>query len=98
MVGLQPRVASVCPLLRRLPRAPLRTPQPLEDGGQRRFFGDRHWRQPLAWNRAAEGTGKPLKVFCASMADVFEEHEELDPWRERLWGLIEETPGYSGSY
>jgi protein gp37 len=33
-----------------------------------------------------------LKVFCASMADVFEEHAALAPWRTRLWTLIEETP------
>jgi protein gp37 len=26
------------------------------------------------------------------MADVFEDARELDPWRERLWALIEETP------
>jgi hypothetical protein len=26
------------------------------------------------------------------MADVFEEHPELDPWRERLWTLIDEAP------
>jgi protein gp37 len=31
-------------------------------------------------------------VFCASMADVFEARGDLDPWRERLWALIEETP------
>jgi protein gp37 len=62
------------------------------DGRRRRFFGEEHWRKPLAWNRAAERAGVPLRVFCASMADVFEEHAGLDPWRERLWGLIEETP------
>ncbi len=26
------------------------------------------------------------------MADVFEDHAELAPWRRRLWTLIEETP------
>jgi protein gp37 len=26
------------------------------------------------------------------MADVFEEHSALRPWRERLWQLIEKTP------
>lgn len=26
------------------------------------------------------------------MADVFEEHADLDAWRSRLWTLIEETP------
>jgi len=26
------------------------------------------------------------------MADVFEPRSDLDPWREKLWGLIENTP------
>jgi protein gp37 len=32
------------------------------------------------------------RVFCASMADVLEVRADLDPWRERLWRLIEATP------
>jgi protein gp37 len=60
--------------------------------GAHRFLSDHHWRQPLKWNREAEATRTPLKVFCASMADVFEDHVELEPWRARLWPLIEETP------
>lgn len=63
-----------------------------QDNGARRFFGDDHWRKPIKWNRNAERAGVPLKVFCASMADVFEEHDALGPWRSRLWTLIEETP------
>ena len=58
----------------------------------RRTFGDAHWRQPFAWNKAAEGATERPRVFCASMADVFEERDELDPLRARLWGLIEATP------
>ena len=26
------------------------------------------------------------------MADIFEKRKELDPWRERLWVLINDTP------
>jgi protein gp37 len=62
------------------------------EGGARRFFGDKHWNEPRIWNRNAERSGEPVKVFCASMADVFEDHDELDEWREKLWGLIDETP------
>ena len=62
------------------------------DDRRRRFFGDAHWRQPISWNRDAERSRTPLKVFCASMADVFEDHEELEPWRKRLWDLINVTP------
>src|SRR5712691_13208532 len=57
----------------------------------RRFFGDQHWDGPRRWNRKAQRAGMPLKVFCASMADVFEEHPALPSWRERLWSLIDET-------
>lgn len=32
------------------------------------------------------------RVFCASLADVFEQREELDAWRADLWRLIEQTP------
>lgn len=58
----------------------------------RRFFGDRHWNDPLKWNREAEMNGHRRRVFCASMADVFEQRRDLQVWRERLWKLIEETP------
>lgn len=58
----------------------------------RRFFGDEHWREPLKWNREAERDGERRRVFCASMADVFEARPELNAWRERLWALVAETP------
>ena len=58
----------------------------------RRFFGDAHWSEPLKWNREAMKGGDRARVFCASMADVFEARSDLDPWRERLWTLIEQTP------
>lgn len=63
----------------------------LWDGGGRRFFSDQHWARPRRWNHAAEAKRAPVKVFCASMADVFEDARELDAWRERLWALIEDT-------
>jgi len=58
----------------------------------RRFFGDAHWSEPLKWNRDAEAIGERQRVFCASMADVFEARKELSEYRERLWTLIEATP------
>ncbi len=60
--------------------------------GERRTFGEKHWAEPLKWNRQAEERGRPVLVFCASMADVFEDHPALPPERERLWELIEATP------
>lgn len=58
----------------------------------RRFFGEDHWNAPFAWNREAEAGRTRRRVFCASMADVFEDRRDLDPWRARLWSLIESTP------
>lgn len=58
----------------------------------RRFFGDAHWNEPLSWNDEARHSKKRMRVFCASMADVFERRTELNTWRERLWHLIESTP------
>ncbi len=58
----------------------------------RRFLSDDYWHQPLRWNRAALGSGRRARVFCASMADVFEWGHGLSPLRQRLWRLIEDTP------
>lgn len=49
------------------------------------------WGDPLKWNRQAAITGYRTRVFCASLADVFDnEVEQL--WREDLWALIRSTP------
>jgi protein gp37 len=58
----------------------------------RREFSDKHWSEPLAWNATANRLGVRQRVFCASMADVFEDRRDLDARRERLWKLIEATP------
>lgn len=58
--------------------------------GERRRTTAANWREPLKWNRRAEKLGVRLKVFCASLADVFD--NQVPPeWREDLWGLISET-------
>ena len=58
----------------------------------RRFFGDKHWNEPLKWNAAAAGEGVRKRVFCGSMCDVMEDRRDLDEYRERLYRLIEATP------
>lgn len=61
----------------------------------RRFFSDKHWLQPVQWNRSAANDGVRRRVFCASMADVFEEYggeDVLGAQRARLWALIGATP------
>lgn len=60
-------------------------------GQARQLTSDANWKKPLAWNRVAAATGRRFKVFCASLADVFDA-EVSQEWRERLWMLIEETP------
>jgi protein gp37 len=57
----------------------------------RRFFNPDYWRQPLKWNKEARRSGERRRVFCASMADVFEGRADLHGWRELLWPLIEQT-------
>jgi len=55
----------------------------------RRLFGEKHWREPVRWNEEARGSRRRPRVFCASMADVFEDRRDLDAERAKLWPLIE---------
>ena len=48
---------------------------------------------PLRWNREAVESGVRRRVFCASLADVFEAHPDLDVIRADLWKLIEACNG-----
>ena len=50
-----------------------------------------NWRAPLAWNRAAERAGERRRVFCASLADVFDA-EVPEAWRRELFDVIGVTP------
>ncbi|WP_395672066.1 phage Gp37/Gp68 family protein [Inquilinus sp.] len=59
--------------------------------GERRLTGDSNWAQPLRWNRKAAAEGRRYRVFCASLADVFD-NQVPTAWRDRLWKLIHDTP------
>ena len=59
-------------------------------GAPRRFFGDKHWNEPLKWNEKAKREGKKKKVFCASMAD-WADNEVGQEHRDRLFALIKKT-------
>ncbi|MDN7558852.1 phage Gp37/Gp68 family protein [Burkholderia orbicola] len=64
-------------------------------GAPRRRTSAANWRKPLAWEAAhAEffaAHGRRQRVFCASLADVFD--NAVDPaWRAALFDLIERTP------
>ena len=58
---------------------------------ERRFFADKHWNEPLKWNKEAGESGQRKRVFCASMADVFEDRPDLLDARQRLIQLIDDT-------
>lgn len=62
------------------------------DDGTRVIAAESYWRQPIKWNKAAEKAGERHRVFCASLADVFEDRPELVEPRIRLFHLIDNTP------
>jgi protein gp37 len=51
------------------------------------------WSGPRKWNKEAAASGTRPRVFCASLADVFDNHKTIEQqWRDDLWQLIRETP------
>ncbi len=58
----------------------------------RRTLGDKHWQEPIKWNALASQKERRARVFCASMADVFEDNPSIEAERDKLWALIDETP------
>ena len=59
---------------------------------ERRISSESNWKQPLKWAKAAKAAGVRHRVFCASLADVFEDRQEVKDARLRLFSLIEGTP------
>ena len=60
-------------------------------GAPRRRTAPSTWNQPLRWNARAARLSIRYRVFCASLADVFD--NEVPPlWRAELFALIRETP------
>lgn len=59
--------------------------------GKRRRTSKANWNLPHKWNRQAEAKGIRYKVFCASLADVFD-NKVPQEWRDDLWALIKATP------
>jgi protein gp37 len=45
----------------------------LASGGTRKITSDENWKKPRKWNATAGLTGVRPRVFCASLADVFED-------------------------
>jgi protein gp37 len=57
----------------------------------RKRTSEAYWHGPLRWNRDAQAVGERRRVFCASMADIFDNHAP-EVWRVDLWDLIRATP------
>lgn len=62
------------------------------DKGTRVVASESMWREPVKWNAAAENAGERHRVFCASLADVCEDRDDVVESRMRLMRLIEATP------
>lgn len=59
-------------------------------GGTRVVAAESYWRQPLKWDREAREADERRRVFCASLADVFEDRDDLIAPRARLLRTIYE--------
>jgi protein gp37 len=57
----------------------------------RRRTTEANWKQPVKWNAQAEREGRRFRVFCASLADVFDNTAPA-AWRQDLMSLIVRTP------
>jgi len=61
------------------------------DAGTRSVTGPDNWSKPKKWNKAAKASGQRMRVFCASLADVFED------WKGPLIAANGETVWYCES-
>lgn len=60
--------------------------------GVRNRTTDSYWRQPFKWDREARAAGERRRVFCASLADVFDNQVPMQ-WRRDLFDdVIKRTP------
>lgn len=60
-------------------------------GKPRKVFGDAHWNEPLKWDAKAAKDGVIRKMFCFSMADIFDV-DAPEGQLERFWELCRRTP------
>lgn len=68
--------------------------------GTRVIASETMWKEPLKWNEEAKTSGVRRRVFCASLADVFEDSTTMpaEDWlsveraRARLFQIIKDTP------
>jgi len=46
------------------------------------------WLDILKWDKQARLDGVRRKVFCISMGDFFEDHPQVEPWRQEAFPLL----------
>lgn len=49
------------------------------------------WRDPYKFNKAALASGVRDSVFANSLADFFDNHPDIGPWRDEAWNVIAEN-------
>lgn len=59
-------------------------------GELRRLSSENVWDAPIRWNQQAEKSGERRLVFCASMADIFDDEVPI-PWRVSFWDIVRKT-------
>jgi protein gp37 len=59
--------------------------------GERKRTAESTWKLPLRWARKARSNGQRPRVFCASLADVWDNRAPVE-WRSDLFKLIHATP------
>lgn len=62
-------------------------------GFDRKRTSQANWKLPEKWDRLAAVDGVMRSVFCASLADVFEDHPSLPGIQKDLFSLIERCKG-----
>ena len=58
--------------------------------GERKRTSEANWKLPLRWSKKARASGTRPRVFCASLADVFDNQVPIQ-WRTDLFDLIART-------
>jgi protein gp37 len=60
-------------------------------GAQRDRTSESNWKEPLKWNRKAEGAAVRPRVFCASLSDWLDDEVPIE-WLADLLKLVHDTP------
>lgn len=66
-----------------------RTGNPQLWEGDRRRTSEENWRQPMKWNRGAEGAADRPRVFCGSLMD-FADNQVPARWRDDAWHVVDQ--------